>query len=299
MRYPVLLLVSAVLIVTGGCRKAPAGSSQEAIGAAYAHALGDGQYGQHLQPHVHPDLVARLKEAPMLGNRTPKRTQTLTGRELKPITAAEIAKLSSFFDFPVTPTHVLEFTVTETPDDKTTLTSRMPLHLQATDGGYYVVFGLLRSGPTAPRAAPAESYTFTEREGLWRHLWELQPPADTKAAHRLQVREVAADSVVATLLTEEQTQAAAKHGSPVRFRLWSQGAEAPHERRITGGSTVPYAYQAGAVAGSDQFAIPAVVLTDYTPARSPAFAEGRMLLATFAGEVDGQRREFAVEWVRE
>jgi len=56
MRYPVLLLVTAVLIVTGGCRKAPAGSSQEAISAAYARAVADGQYGQHLTPHVHPDL---------------------------------------------------------------------------------------------------------------------------------------------------------------------------------------------------------------------------------------------------
>lgn len=299
MRWTTLSVMAAVLLGVAGCQKqAPAGASEAAIVEAYGKAVIDGQLVEHLKPYVHPDLVARMGEAPMLGNREPSTTKTLIGQTLRPAKPDEIKALQAFFEFPVAPTHVLEFSVESKPDVQTTLTSRNPLHLVATEGGYFVVFGLMRAGVAQPAGPPLESYTFAEGEGLWRHLWQLQPAQDSKAVHRLQVRAVTDDEVVATLLTAEQTAKAAGRG-PVRFRLWSKGAEAPHEPSATGGSIVPFAYQAGSTAGSDQFSIREVTLTDYAPVREPAFDRDRMTLATLAGEVDGTRREFVVEWLRE
>ncbi|HRI82049.1 MAG TPA: hypothetical protein PLF88_06410 [Opitutaceae bacterium] len=293
------ILFPAFLILAAGCSKAPTGSSIDEIGAAYALAVTDGQQLLHLAPHVHPDLQARLAEAPMLGNRVPSSPQTLDSRALRPVTAAELAELAPFFEFPVAPTHVLEFTVTQRPDAKTTITRREPLHLRAEGAGYFVVFGLLRSTPAAPAAPPAEGYTFAERDGLWRHLWELRAATGATAAHRLEVREAGTDRIIAVLLTAEQVRPVLAAGDAVIFRLWSKGAAAPHDPSAVGGSNVPFAYQAGRQAGSDLFSVREVQLTGYEPVRQPVFADNRMALAAFAGEIDGARRTYVVEWVRE
>lgn len=293
------ILLPAVLIFVAGCGKTPKGSSIDEIGAAYALAVTDGQQVRHLAPHVHPELTARIGEAPMLANRAPSSPQTLDGRELRPVTTSELAGLAPFFEFPVAPTHVLEFTVTQKPDAKTTITRREPLHLRAEGTGYFVVFGLLRSAPAAPVEPPAESYTFTEREGLWRHLWELQAAPGATAAHRLEVREAGTDRIITVLLSAEQVRPVIAAGDAVIFRLWSKGAAAPHDPSAAGGSNVPFAYQAGRQAGSDLFSIREVQLTSYEPVRQPVFADNRMALATFAGEIDGTRRAYVVEWVRE
>lgn len=299
MRWTTHFIAAAVLLGVAGCqKKAPTGASEAVIVAAYNRALVDGQFIDHLKPYVHPDLVARIGEAPMLGNREPSTAKTLIGQVLQPAKPDQIKTLQSFFDFPVPPTHVLELTVEAKPDAQTTLTSRSPLHLVAAEGGYFIVFGVLKSGLTKPSGPPPESYTFSEEAGPWRHLWELQPAPDAKATYRLEVRAVTDDQIVATLLTTEQTAKAAGRG-PIRFRLWSNDAEAPYEPSTTGDSIVPFAYQAGSTAGADQFTIDAVALNAYAPMREPAFDCDRMLLATLAGEVDGERRAFVIEWVRE
>src|SRR5690606_5111083 len=69
---------------------------------------------------------------------------TETSHELKEVNAEELQKLSQYFDFPVTPTHMIEFT-TVRKDGPTTQTSVTPLYLTKNGEGWNVVVGVLKS----------------------------------------------------------------------------------------------------------------------------------------------------------
>ncbi|MFH1499473.1 MAG: hypothetical protein ABII82_16810 [Verrucomicrobiota bacterium] len=277
---------------------ARAGHSIQTIADAYVAATRDGLFATHLAPLVHPELVGSVSQNRLFtDNPAAARPDTEPpAHTLRDLAQGEIGKLRQFFELPIEPNKVIEFTQTRA-DGPTKTTSRIPLYLRGEAGAFTIVFGVPRNPAEIEAARDRESLRFYEDDGLWKQHWELQLAPDPAARYTLALIDAPSGDTLETLSGPEPVKLP-DNRRVVNVHLLAKGMAAVHETTAAGAVSVPYAFQIGASATSATVTLPLTAVTSYLPNREPAFVGDLITLATFEGTTDNAPRTLTLVLLR-
>ena len=292
-------LVISLLVVIGCGRQtmdehAKANSINEIV-AAYTAAQGDGQYARHLKSMLPAALVNLPADQLMLRDLARNQKQakpTETSHELKEVDAEELRKLSQYFDFPVTPTHFLEFT-TVRQDGATKLTNVSPLYLTKNGEGWNVVVGVLKSQGEIEKSYENERLTFNEDDGLWKQHWELQFDKQSNYDYEIVLQQPGSAEPEQVVLAKDEVKFP-EDRKIIRFHLLPEGSEQAFEQSSNGGYSLPYAFQAGRRSMSASVHLPMEEISVYEPNREPKFEDDTIILARFLTNNEAGSKEYAL-----
>lgn len=274
--------------------QAQANSTPVDIESAYIEAVRTGQFRAHLSPYVHPELENAIDGHWLFQTETAD-TDSSINSTLRSVNAEDLALLEQYYQNYIAPTHVVEIEVSQPGVTNGVSGSTIPLYLQQTSSGWYIVFGSeLKQQRQVESSLAAQQLIYSQSTtNLWQHNWDLRFEKDSPYRYTLQLRDPQSNTVLETFGTGDANSFYENQWN-IRFWLQPEGASTVYQSLPQGGVILPYGYQIGSSAIAAATDLPLETVTQFVPSSDLRFEGDRLLLARLNGNSLNRNRD-AVE----